>query len=362
MDRHGHDCYKKYMTFKYTTLSLLISTALLFPTFTTQAKTPDQLFLKNGDRLSGTIQGYDNAQVTISTAFGTLNVSSDKIAGVASPEITMADLMNPQSSQAPATPSQAPTTLTPIPAEPQAIAQATPAPVTPVQPATEPKDEKGLWGAKWSGDVNVGMEFETGNDDSENYSVDTSIKAEWEKHRLSIGAEYEREKEDDLLTTDEKTLTTAYDYFFADNWFWQNQLELEQDKVEELELRTQYNSGLGYQFYDTDDTTLEVVLGPGYLDEKYENADDRSEITAHWSLDYEQKFYDDAFRLYHNHEVSAPFEDMNAYLFESNTGATVPLKAGIVATAEIEFDWNNEPATGNVEDDTTYSLQLGYEW
>jgi len=71
---------------------------------------------------------------------------------------------------------------------------------------------------------------------------------------------------------------------------------------------------------------------------------------------------EDFFRLYHNHDLFSPFDDFSSYLFESETGIKIPLRNGIVASGEIEFDWNNDPADGEGEDDTTYGVKLGYEW
>ena len=51
----------------------------------------DQLFLKNGDRLSGQIIGYTPATVSITTAYGDFTVPVEKIGGVASPRYNLDD-------------------------------------------------------------------------------------------------------------------------------------------------------------------------------------------------------------------------------------------------------------------------------
>ena len=321
----------------------------LLTTFPAVAK--DTLRLKNGDVLSGTITGFDATGAALTTPYGTFNIPMMQISGIESPRYAM-----PEPEPEPIAVIEPPV---PAPAPVEALATTEPAAGTP----DEAEDKTGLWGAEWSGNANAGLNFDRGNSDSESYNADAKVKGQWDKHRVSFGVDYDYEKDNDTLTTDERQLNGAYDYFFAEKWFWQNQLSLEQDKIEDLNLRTQFNSGLGYQFYDRDDLTLDVVLGPGYRHEDYDAAGgDTSSMTAHWSLGYEQKFYDDWLRVYHNHDLSAPTEDMNAYLFESDSGVKIPLKAGIIATAGVEFDWNNDPAQGNVEDDTTYSLKLGYEW
>jgi len=314
--------------------------------------------MKNGDRLSGEITSYTADSVTIDTVFGVLNVPVANIGGVASPRYTADDLLGGGDGQNMAI--NAPTPIT-IP-EPADINPSAPvSPSTVADGADTPKT--GMWGAVWSGDVNAGLEIETGNADSKNYAIDASTQAEWaNKDRLKISAEYENEKEDGETVTDEKTAEILYDKFFSDRWFWQNSLRLEQDDIDDLKLRLNYLSGLGYRAIDTDDTRLQFVLGPGYLREDYEDQDIENSLTAHWAMEYEQKFYDDLFRLYHDHNLTAPTDAWNAYLFESDTGITFPIKGGIKVSGEVEFDWDNDPAPGNVEDDTTYNIKLGYEW
>ena len=111
-------------------------------------------------------------------------------------------------------------------------------------------------------------------------------RGEWDdKDRLKIAAEYENEKESGETVTDEQFLEILYDNFFSDRWFWQNSLAFERDDIEELDLRINYLSGLGYRAIDTDDTRLQFVLGPGYLREDYGDLGTENALTAHWATE-----------------------------------------------------------------------------
>jgi len=339
------------MTFK----KYFLTTAIALFTLTPHAYAADQLHLKNGDRLTGTILSRSPARVRMQTSVGVIYIKSDMIDRVESATYTKTDLVGQRAQViAPAPQVIVPTqaqAITPM-VEPVAAAVAdTPAPV-----------ETGLWGAKWSGAANIGTELETGNSDEFTINLDAKTKAKWDKHTAGIGAEYEYEEVDGVRITDDRELNSFYDYFFAEKWFWDNQLRFEQQKKQDLNLRAEYVTGLGYQFYDEDDLTLKVAFGPGYEYEDYEGEDATNSLTANWSLDYEQAFYEDFVRLFHNHDLSSPTDDFSSFLFESESGVKIPLRKNIIATGEIEFDWNNQPATGEQEDDTTYSVKLGYEW
>lgn len=339
---------KSVMTYTKT----ILGAVLLLSIMTSGAYATDRLFLKNGDRLTGEILSRSPARVRMQTSVGVLYIKSNTIDRVESGSFTKIDLVGQGTASTPPPIAQPAHETTPMPSIETADVE-TPSPTI---------DETGLWGAKWSGDANVGLEFETGNSDSQNYNIDASTTAKWDKHRLGLGADYEFEEEDGIRVTDDRELAAFYNYFFAEKWFWDNQLKLEQEKVDELDLRSTFTSGLGYQFYDRDDLALKVTFGPGYEHEDYANKDATDEFTANWTLDYEQGFNDDFVRIFHNHDLGSPADELSSFLFESESGVKIPLRNNIIATGEIEFDWNNDPANGEKEDDTTYSVKIGYEW
>lgn len=215
----------------------------------------------------------------------------------------------------------------------------------------------------WSGRVNFGASLQTGNTEQDAINADATIKAKWnEAHRSTLKAEYNRENEDGDTTEDNKSIEGQHDYFFTPKWFLNGTLGFEQNEIDEIDLRTKAGFGLGHQPYDRDDLHLQYVLGPTYLHEEFASGNREDSLAARWSLDYDQKFWDEVIQLFHEHEFLVPGDDTDAYLFDSKSGVRVPLKNGLVATGEIDFEWDNDPEPGVVEDDTTYGLKLGYEW
>ena len=83
--------YKNHMTYKYLCMAAVTATVFI-STSSLALAAQDRLFLKNGDRLSGEITSFNKNTVTIETGFGTLNVESANIGGVASPRYEMSDL------------------------------------------------------------------------------------------------------------------------------------------------------------------------------------------------------------------------------------------------------------------------------
>lgn len=323
----------------------------------------DTVHLHNGDKLSGEIVFYDPGQVYIQTKYGLFKIPMADVGGITSPneqtqaQITQSLSADGKTAEVIASADGSEAALTPAPA---AKTQAKKAKKVAAKPKED--EDKRYWGAKWSGNANLGAGLRTGNSETSNVNVDGTLKARWEKHRAQIFTDYNREEDDGNVTVDNQSLDLSHDFFFADKWFWANAAEFETDDIDRLDLRMILSSGLGYQPYEQDDLNLKFVFAPGYQDEEFEDGSGDSTLNFNWLTDYDQKFYDDLFRVFHNHDFSVPSDDSEAFLFQSSSGIRIPIRLGIIASGQIDFDWDNDPAAGTTEDDTTYSVKLGYEW
>lgn len=227
----------------------------------------------------------------------------------------------------------------------------------------ETPTEKTKTGTKWSGRANLGANLRTGTSDQSAVNADASIKARWnEYHRSEFKIDIAREEDDGSITVDQQRADILHDYFFKPDWFLNAGQGLERDKIDELDLRSTTNIGIGHQAWESDDLNLKYVFGPSYIYEEFESGDSESDIAARWSLDYDQKVMDGLFQIFHEHTLSTPVDNINHYILRTKTGARVPLRQGLVATGQIDYDRDNDPAAGVDTDTARYSLKLGYEW
>ncbi len=223
--------------------------------------------------------------------------------------------------------------------------------------------DAGWLGAVWNGRANIGASLQTGNTEQDAINADTTIKAKWDDiHRATVKAKFNHETENDNTTENNKRLEGQYDYFFQPKWFLNSVLSFEQDDLDQLDLRTTAGLGLGHQPFESEDLNLQYVLGPTYLREEFEDGSSEDSVAGRWALEYDQKVWDGALQLFHEHEILVPGDDTEGYLLDTKTGVRVPLVKGLIATAEIEYDRDNAPKPGVKKDDTTYGAKLGYEW
>ena len=339
----------------------------------------DSIHLKNGDKISGDIVAYMPGKVEIKTSYGTFGIPFKAVASIEGSKSSAAQEII-SSNKVQNTPQSEPVSARVQTVAPEKVAEPTKVavttPVVPVQkaapaaahtttaqkPPKAEKEQKELWGAKWSGNANLGLNWKTGNSKTRTISADTTVQARWKKYRTTVKAEYNRESDSGVTSVNNRALSVKHDYFFRKKWFWRNKAKFEQDSIQNLDLRTTLSSSIGYQPFERDDLSIDMSFGPGYINEKFKGASNNSNATVNWSFDYKQKFYNGLFSLFHNHDVVAPTDNLSAYILQTESGIRVPVRYGIVASGQINFDRNNQPVAGAVKDDTAYFIKFGYEW
>ncbi len=314
----------------------------------------DKVFLYNGDRLSGTISnmGDSDALVFVTNFDEEVQIPWTHVMALKSG--TGEDIPVPASQEETETGCKLESAkIMPQPAEEN---------IPEIEPAAGTEETAKETGTKWSGRINAGASLQDGNSNKKAVTLDGEIKARQEKNRYLAGAEINWAEDEGTVTEDDQKLYGEYDRFLNDKWFVGGRLRFKTDEIAKLDLRTTAGLFSGYQFYERDDLNLQARLGVDYIREEFENADNEDDVAGTWSVKYDQKFYEGAFQLFHEHDFSVPFDDTEAFLFESKSGLRVPVAQQLTGTAEVDFDWDNAPAPGVREEDVTYRLKLGYEW
>ncbi len=345
---------------RYFAALLLIVVAL-----SNAAARAETVTLTNGDRISGQVINLQNPLgLYMQTDFGQMiQIPWEQVEKMGNESFFSASSSS-TSEKTTQTPMQKRIKLRPPPYDQNALEEMEIG-TTEIAPDIKEPDAEEEPAVKWSGRINFGASLQTGNSEKESVNLDGQTKAEWgadKQHRALLKAEMHREEDDGDLTEDNRMVEGTYDYFYTKEWFINNTLSFEQDDIDQIDLRTKAGIALGHQVYDREDLALKYMFGPTYLREKFEDGDTEDSIAARWALDYEQDIIREALRFYHDHELLVPTDDTEDFLFDSKTGLRVPIRKGLVASAEIDFEWDNEPEPGIKEDDTKYALKIGYEW
>jgi putative salt-induced outer membrane protein YdiY len=332
------------------TLGILVLVSGLF----SEAAWADDIYLKNGNLLSGKLVSVGNGQLILETAFaGKLTIDWNHVERIKMEgpvTVVMKDgsiLKGTMTSTASA--GQIVLSTSSI-TQPTVIELAS---VNAINPPEAPA-------VKLSGRVNFGLNKATGNTETENIHGDGKLVARAVKHRFTVGAEYNWAEEDNKKSEDNATGYLKHDYFLTKKVFWNLNGMLETDKFKDINLRTTAGTGLGYQIFEGELMNLHVEAGPSYVNTDYDKGDDEDHWAGRWAVAFDRFFFDMLFQYYFSNESYISVSDTSDILMYTKTGTRFPIRGGFFLNLGWEWDWDHKPAEDTKESDYRYIVSLGY--
>jgi len=316
----------------------------------------DEVFLKNGDHLTGTVKKTTDGKLILETSYsGEIGIKIADVQRVTTDKpvsVTLDD--ESQMTGILSSPDGAEMRIeADVDKEPLSVS------MTHIAAIAIPE----IPGVKIRGSANVGLDMNRGNTDTDTYHVDAESIFRWIHDRVTLGGSGDLEKSNGDKTKQQATLNGKYDRFMNKQWYLYSGLGFEHDKFADLTLRTTASAGSGYQIYETDRTNLSVEAGPAYIWENFDNSEDDDYAAAQWALRYDHFLVKDwKLQAFHRHNLYWSLEDSSAYLFKSQTGLRIPIFDSLQATVQVNFDRDNAPAPGAKKNDYEYLLTGGYTW
>ena len=324
----------------------------------------DELLLRDGSKLLGTIVKKDNGVLEFKTSYaGMIKVKWAEIEEVRADEPFKVMLKNDDILM---------TTVirnTPDVATLETGTQDDPAPVELAQSDIafiNPEDWRLGKGYKFTGRANLGYERERGNTDTDELDLDFDMTYRRLKDRFIAFGELERDtdndRDKDQTTSDNWKLSTRYHRFINKKLFWGGVLAFDADDKADRELRVVAGPLVGYQFYESRPMNLGVEVGITRVHESYKNESDNNYTAGGWSINFDKYLFDEFMQFYHRQRGLISFEDVNDTILDTWTGLRFPLVYGFVASTELQTEYDGDAAENADDFDTTYLLKLGYEW
>lgn len=321
----------------------------------------DELIMKNGSQLVGTLIRVEADQVVFATPFaGELNIKQENIEHIVAAEpvnLMMADGTIYRDKQ-----------IVSNETDGQVIVMADgEAPLT--YGITEialinPDPWKLGDGYDWFGEVSGALEMERGNSDTDEWDYKGSSTWRSLEDRYVIGGEGELDKSNGDKTTDNWKIKSKYDRFFVEQPedYYGVKLRFEYDKFQDLDLRTILGPHIGRQFFDAPLFSLRAEVGPVWVDEQFNEAEDNDYPGALWEVDASSDIFGFGTSLYVIHDGILNFDDTDEVILNATVGLKMPLILGFETAIEAKFEYDGG-AVEDVDDmDETYKLRIGYAW
>ena len=317
----------------------------------------DQIVLKSGSTIVGTVTGSRDGVVTIETDFaGALEISLDKIASAKTSGPVVIQLADE----------------TVLPEQPLVIQDEQLVIATQTSPAETYALEEVLlvnpepWelgqGYRWKGVASVAASAQRGNTDTD--ELDYSLESIWRSKRDRYTLRYngENDKTNGETTVEQWYAQGKYDYFFDGPVYGGIQGSAEHDKFTDLDLRWLIGPYIGRQFYEAPVFTLSAEVGASYVDEDFIEAEDKEYAAGNWAVNASSNYLGGDSRLYLDHRGIVSMEDASDYILNTIFGLAFPLLWDFEAAAEVQLDYDNGAVEGVDELDQTYRFRVGYTW
>ena len=249
----------------------------------------DQVFLKDGSVLVGTVGGAAEGALTMSTTFSeALPIPWEHVSGLAtsgafvvrmqSGALVSGTLHVTEGAQ-----------FVQVSAEetvPLAIAevgalwpfgQEAPAPTPAEAPAAEaPAVEEPAPKATWTGRAELGLNGQSGNKERFDARGGFDLNRKTEKTRLNLYLKGQYAETNSLRSTSEVMAGTRLEVDFTDRTYVFGKVDLEYDEFENLDLRTTLTAGLGHFFVKREKIELKGWAGAGYEHEIFDEVEGMS--------------------------------------------------------------------------------------
>lgn len=215
---------------------------------------------------------------------------------------------------------------------------------------------------RYNAAFNVGVQAARGNTDTTDLHFDARFQPSFGWDTVTLAAQYDKKEADGDTTTDRLSALFIYEHDFDRRWLGGLITTYERDRQRDLARRVLSGAGGGYKLFDHDPTHLKIFLALAYVSEDFtDDTKDRQYPGALWRLALERDLYKDDVTLYHNHQFVDSLQNLGNFLAETTTGLAVDV-FDFTLSAEFQFDWTNEPASGSKQEDTRYLLKIGYEF
>ncbi len=322
------------------------------------ASTPllaDTVWLKNGDKLSGKITVFDGGKLLIQTEYaGAVPIDWKQVKTLESDQelLVKQDAYNGEKAKSLKAAEDGKVTLANGEA-PKTVELAS------IQQILKPKPI--VEDLVWKGSVDMALDYQRAEKDTDDYDVGFKTSARHGRWRHTAEGEYNREFQNEVVTTDNWRAEYSLDRFLTENWFWQGRLNYKRDKVEELSRQRVVGTGPGYQFWDNELGAFSLGSLLNRTDYEYSDGGKDNFYSVAMKWDYNRYLIGKKVEFFTNGEVGKPLSGVADYALDAEMG----LRYKVTDWASLNLKAERDIISGTNDADlnkTRYTAGFGVAW
>ncbi|SCW92791.1 MULTISPECIES: DUF481 domain-containing protein [unclassified Pseudomonas] len=315
----------------------------------------DTVWLKNGDKLTGKITVFDGGKLLIQTDYaGAVPIDWKQVKTLESDQqlLVKQDAYTGEKAKALHAAEDGKVTLANGDA-PKTVELAS------IQQILKPKPV--VEDLVWKGNIDAALDYKRAENDTDDYDVDFKTSARHGRWRHNAEGEYNREFQDDVVSTDNWRLEYSLDRFFTDKWFWQGRLNYKRDKVEDLARQRVVGTGPGYQFWDDELGAFSLGSLLNRTDYEYRDGGKDNFYSVAMKWDYNRFLIGKRVEFFTNGEVGKPLSGVAEYAYDAEMG----LRYKVTDWASLNLKAEKDVIEGTEDSDlsrTRYTAGFGVTW
>jgi hypothetical protein len=335
-------------------LNTSLQIALTVAAVTITPSRGDEVTLQNGDTLHGTVaKKHDDTLSFKLDGDGELQIPWNSIIALRTDEPITIITTNGNVITAPLS-----LTLDP---RPQQLAATTPRLLREIDLIDPPAWRTGDgWHA--TGMLNFSISSQRGNNHSDDIDLDGRLILHRQRHRAQILADLENDRIEDVETSNKWLASADYDHFVSDHTFANLGTAFENNEAADLKLRSLIRIGLGHALIKQPVSKLEGKLLLNGITESYYISESQEYLAVGFEANLAKGLWEDTLVLYADLAGNVDVESPNRLLGKAWVGVRIPIRNGLMTSAEMKLEHDSQPAVDAARTDHTYRIKLGYAW
>ncbi|MBZ5625256.1 MAG: DUF481 domain-containing protein [Acidobacteriia bacterium] len=323
----------------------------------------DQLIMKNGDRVAGSIIKQDGKTITVKTVnFGVVTALWDQVASVSSEQLVNVVLKDGRTLLG---------TLTTTEGKVSVVGKDTklevpPGEVTSIRNADEQKAYERLlhpgWGQLWAGAASLGFAGTSGNARTLTFTTGVNAARLTKTDKTSV---YFNAIKASALVNGKNSDTAqavrggvAYDHNVNPRLFVNVFNDYEYDRFQNLDLRFVLGGGLGFHAMKTELSKLDLLAGIDFNHSKFSTPLTRNSAELFWGDEYSLKLTG-ATSLVQSFRMFNDLTNTGTYRVNFDVGASTKLSKWLTWNLSLSDRYLNHPAPGRKTNDFLYTTGIG---
>jgi putative salt-induced outer membrane protein YdiY len=318
----------------------------------------DEVFLKNGDRLSGTLAHLTDGKLVFkSDAIGEVTVDVANIQTLATTDLVAIHLKDGTTFDRRILAGQ-PDQFGIAGGQTLQAQTFQLADLASINPPPKPQP-------KWTGSVSLGVTATSGNTSTTTANASVSVQRRSEKDRITAGLDYAKGRQKTQGTNIKTTIEdwwraeAQYDYFISKKFYVFGNGRYEKDAVALLDRRVVVGGGGGYQWIESPEMNFATNLGVASVYEKYSNqTSSNSEMSLQAGYNFDRQLTKTV-KLVHNLTYYPAFDDFGDYYLTTTADLQATLTKNMFASFKTIFNYDATPAANRGSTDVKYILSVG---